>query len=93
MKQKAMPPASDRRAYTQAMATLPPDISVTVSSAKLEKVVKPPKRPVMANRLQLRAEPKLSRKPHSTPIRNDPMRFTANVDINLWPPMSHSDTA
>lgn len=51
-----------------------------MSSAKVEKVVKPPQKPVMSNALiDDDNTPRLSAKPNSRPIKKLPTTFTANV--------------
>ena len=69
---------TDRPTYSAAWPRSPRSIRFTVSSEKVENVVKPPSMPVITSGLRW-VSPRLAAATTKTPIRRDPRTFTVRI--------------
>ena len=75
-----MPTTTLTATYAMHPHTFPPCISNSASFENVEKVVNPPQKPTVSNRVQWFPSPdSLLKAPQSKPIRKHPSRFTVSV--------------
>ncbi len=74
----ASPPATEKSTLPIACRESPSRIKATVSTEKVENVVKPPRRP-MNKAVRMTTSTRSPINPTSRPSTNDPLRFTASV--------------